>query len=325
MGVPKGAHVRIGLMVGPERRRHAHKVQRLIDDVTDAEKAGFSSVWIPQVPDDFDAMTAAAITGAATERIEIGTAVVALQSRHPVALAQQALSTQAVCDGRFTLGIGPSHHWVISEMMGLPYERPAAVVRSYLDVLEAAGNGPGPVDVENEHFTIHNPLDITDITDNPVLIAALGPVMLRIAGERTDGTILWMADERSIGDYIAPRITAAAESAGRPAPRIVAGVPVCICRDDEVEIARQRADRILAEAEISPNYQRLMDHGDALNVSDILAAGSEAAVMARLRSFADAGVTDLSVRVLPIGEGRDQLLESSRRTREFLSTITPSI
>ena len=317
--------MRIGLMVGPERRRHAQKVPRLVEAVTEAEAAGFSTVWIPQVPDDFDAMTAAAITGARTERIEIGTAVVALQSRHPVALAQQALSTQAVCNGRFTLGIGPSHHWIIHEMMGLPYERPAAVVRSYLDVLDAAFAGPGPVDVENEHFTIHNPLDITDIADNPVLIAALGPVMLRLAGERADGTILWMADERAIGDHIAPRINAAAESAGRPSPRIVAGVPVCLCGDDEVDAARARADRILAEAEISPNYQRLLERGDARNVSDILAAGSESAVMARLRSFADAGVTDLSVRVLPIGEGRDALLESSRRTREFLASISPAI
>lgn len=317
--------MRIGLMVGPERRRHARKVQRLIDDVTFAEEAGFATVWIPQVPDDFDAMTAATLAGMSTERVEIGTAVVALQSRHPVALAQQALSTQAVCEGRFTLGIGPSHHWIVNEMMGLPYERPAAVVRSYLDVFDAAFAGPGPVDVENEHFSIHNPLDITDISTNPVLIAALGPVMLRLAGERADGTILWMADERAIGDHIAPRINAAAESAGRAAPRIVAGVPVCLCRDDEVDTAKARADRILAEAEISPNYQRLLDRGDARNVSDILAAGSEEAVLARLRSFADAGVTDLSVRVMPIGEGRDELLASSRRIREFLSTITPEI
>jgi F420-dependent oxidoreductase-like protein len=312
-------------MVGPERRRHAQKVQRLIDDVVAAEQAGFATVWIPQVPDDFDAMTAATVTGAQTERIEIGTAVVALQSRHPVALAQQALSTQAVCEGRFTLGIGPSHHWIIEEMMGLPYERPAAVVRSYLDVLDAAFAGPGRVDVENEHFAVHNPLDITDIDTNPVLVAALGPVMLRLAGERTDGTILWMADERAIGDHIAPRINAAAESAGRPTPRIVAGVPVCLCSDSDVDAAGARADRILAEAEISPNYQALLDRGDARNVSDILAAGSEEAVMARLRSFADAGVTDLSVRVLPIGEGRDELIASSQRTREFLASITPEI
>ena len=320
------AHLmRIGLMVGPERRRHAAKVQRLIDDVRWAEEAGFATAWIPQIPDEFDAMTAVAVTGMSTTTIEIGTAIVPVQSRHPVALAQQALSTQAVCEGRFTLGLGPSHHWVIDDMMGLPYERPAALVRSYLDVLDAALDGPGPVDVENEHFTVHNPLDITEISPTPVLLAALGPVMLRLAGERSDGTILWMADERAIGSHVAPRINVAAEAAGRPAPRIVAGVPVCLCAADEVDEARTRADRILAEAEISPNYQRLMDQGDARNVSDILAAGTEEQVLARLGSFADAGVTDLSIRVVPIGDGREQLLESSRRTRDFLSSITPEI
>lgn len=317
--------MRIGLMVGPERRRHDQKVTRLRDDITWAEAAGFATVWIPQIPDEFDAMTAVTIGGLHTDRIELGTAVVALQTRHPIALAQQALSTQSVCEGRFTLGIGPSHHWIVSDMLGLAYDRPAALVRSYLDVLDEAFGGPGPVDVENEHFTIHNPLDVTDITDNPVLLAALGPVMLRVAGERTDGTILWMADERAIGDHVAPRITAAADSAGRRAPRIVAGVPVCVCLQDEVDDARSRADRILAEAELSPNYQRLMEHGDAANVSDILAAGPEEAVLSRLRSYADAGVTDLSVRVLPIGQGRDELLESSRRTREFLAGIVPEL
>jgi alkanesulfonate monooxygenase SsuD/methylene tetrahydromethanopterin reductase-like flavin-dependent oxidoreductase (luciferase family) len=154
-----------------------------------------------------------------------------------------------------------------------------------------------------------------------VLIAALGPIMLRIAGERTDGTILWLADERAIAGHIAPRITRAAEAAGRPAPRIVAGIPVCLCRDDEVDTAVDRANRLLSEAEVSPNYQRLLDQGDARSVGDILAAGSEAAIEKRLRAFADAGVTDVSVRVVPIGDGRDERLASMRRTRELLGSL----
>ena len=96
-----------------------------------------------------------------------------------------------------------------------------------------------------------------------MLIAALGPVMLRLAGERTDGTILWLADERAIGSHVAPAITAAAEGAGRRPPRIVAGVPICLCRDDEVELAVNRTNRILSESEVSPNYQKLLDRGDA--------------------------------------------------------------
>jgi F420-dependent oxidoreductase-like protein len=284
-----------------------------------------ASVWIPQIPDDFDALTAAALIGAETRRIEIGTAVVPVQPRHPIALAQQALSTQAVCAGRLSLGLGVSHHWIIDDMLGLPYARPVATMRAYLDVLDRAFAGPGKVDVENEMFRVHNPLDITDIAPTPVLIAALGPAMLRLAGERTAGTILWMADERAVGSHVAPHLTRAAEAAGRPPPRIVAGIPVCVCGDDEVDAAVARTNRILAEAEVSPNYQRLLEHGDARNVGDILAAGSEASIEKRLRAFADAGVTDVSVRVVPIGEGREELLASSRRTREYLASLRGSL
>jgi F420-dependent oxidoreductase-like protein len=313
--------MRIGVMVGPERGRYATKVDRMLADARWAEEAGLASVWIPQVPDDFDALTAAALIGASTERIEIGTAVVPVQPRHPIALAQQVLSTQAVCGGRLTLGLGVSHHWVIDEMLGLPYDRPLSTLRSYLDVLDQALAGPGLVEVDNDDFTIRNPLDITDVTPTPVMIAALGPKMLRLAGERTDGTILWLADERAIASHIAPTLAAAAESAGRTAPRVVAGVPVCLCGDDEVDAAVARARRVLSEAEISPNYKALLSHGDARDVGDILAAGSEASIEKRLQAFADAGATDVSVRVVPIGNGRDELIASSKRTRAYLASL----
>jgi len=313
--------MRIGVMLGPERGRYGTKVERLRADARWAEDAGLASVWIPQIPDDFDALTAAAVVGIETSRIEIGTAVVPVQPRHPIALAQQALSVQAVCEGRLALGLGVSHHWVIDEMLGLPYERPMQTIRAQLDVLDQALAGPGPVDVENEMYRIHNPLDITDLPPTPVLIAALGPLMLRLAGERTDGTILWMADEKAIGGHIAPAITAAAEAAGRSAPRIVAGIPVCLCAEHEVDAAVARTNRILAEAEVSPNYQKLLERGDARNVGDILAAGTEAMIEKRLQSFADAGVTDVSVRVVPIGQGRDELIASSTRSRAYLASL----
>jgi hypothetical protein len=100
---------------------------------------------------------------------------------------------------------------------------------------------------------------------------------------------------------------------------------VCLCRDQEVDAAVERTNRILAEAEVSPNYQRLLDHGDARNVGDILAAGGEAAIEKRLRSFADAGVTDVSVRVVPLGDDRDERLASLRRTRDLLGSLTASL
>jgi len=312
-------------MVGPERGRYPTKIERMLADARWAEGAGLASLWIPQIPDDFDALTAAALIGMRTSTIEIGTAVVPVQPRHPIALAHQALSTQAVCGGRLTLGLGVSHHWVIDEMLGLPYERPAATMRAYLDVLDAALAGPGPVDVENEMFHIHNPIDITDIAPTSVMIAALGPVMLRLAGGRADGTILWLADERAIGSHIAPTIAAAAAAAGRRPPRIIAGVPVCLCRDDEVDVAVSRANRVLSESEVSPNYQNLLDLGDARSVGDILAAGSETSIGHRLQSFADAGATDVSLRIVPIGETRDEKLASSRRTREYVASLAGSI
>jgi hypothetical protein len=163
------------------------------------------------------------------------------------------------------------------------------------------------------------------VTALPVLIAALGPVMLALAGERAAGTVLWMADERAVAEHVVPRITKAAGDAGRPAPRIVAGIPVCLCRPSEVEAARERANRIFGEADVSPNYKRLLDYGDANDIGDLCAAGDEAAIAARFRRFADAGVTDLSVRLLPIGEGRDELIASKHRTRDLLAGLAQDL
>ena len=316
--------MRIGLQTGPERGRYREKVARLIAAAQAAEAAGFDSVWVPQIPDEFDALTALALMGHATSRIELGTAVMPIQSRHPVAMAQQALSTQAACGGRLALGLGPSHHWIVSDMFGLPYDRPAAQMRDYVDVLDVALAGPGPVDVENDSYRVHNPLDITDLK-TPILIAALGPVMLKLAGERAAGTILWMADERAIADHIVPKITKAAEEAGRPAPRVVAGVPVTLCSNEDVDAVRSWANKALGHAEYSPNYQRLLEHGESSDVGDMCAAGDEAAVLARLRSFRDAGTTDLAARVLPYGADRAARIESRERTEQFLATAASEL
>ena len=175
-------------------------------------------------------------------------------------------------------------------------------MRNYLEVLNAAFAGPGPVDVENDDYRVHNPLDVTDIVPTPILLAALAPVMLRIAGELASGTILWMADERAIGEHVAPAHHEG--GGGGRAGRRRASWPASRSRcaaNDEVDAARAWANQALGHAEYSPNYQRLLEHGDATDVGDLLAAGDESAVVDRLRSFRDAGVTDLAVRVLPLG------------------------
>ncbi|BBX69100.1 LLM class F420-dependent oxidoreductase [Mycolicibacterium psychrotolerans] len=317
--------MRLGVMIGAERGDMARKVAKLVSDIQWAESAGLDTAWMPQVPNDFDCLTMVALMAAHTTRIELGTAVVPLQAQHPVALARQALSVHAMASGRLALGVGPSHHWIVRDMLGLPYDKPAAYTRDYLEVLDAALAGPGDVDVENASFTVHNPTALAADTPLPVLVAALGPVMLQIAGERADGTVLWMADEKAIGEHIAPKITKAAADAGRPAPRIVAGIPVCLCANSEIDAAKERANRILAEAETSPNYQRLLDRGDARTVGDLCAAGDMEQILRRFRMFADAGVTDLSVRLLPIGDTRDELVASKYRTRDVIAELAKAV
>ncbi|MCV7153631.1 TIGR03564 family F420-dependent LLM class oxidoreductase [Mycolicibacterium pyrenivorans] len=318
--------MRIGIMVGSDRERpRADRLTGLLDDGKAAEGQGFASFWFPQVPGYLDAMTAVALLGQATTTIELGTAVVPIQTRHPLALAQQALTTAAACSGRFALGLGLSHDWIINGQFGLPYDRPVRALRDHLQVISAAFAGPGTVDVENDGFRVHSPVDVTDIGAPPVLLAALGPTMLRIAGERADGTILWMADERAVGEHVAPRITAAAEAAGRPAPRIVAGVPVAVCAEAEVDEARALASEVLGHAHFSPNYVRLLEHGDAEDIGDTMAAGSETTVADRLRSHRDSGVTDFAARIVPLGNDPEARRASRRRTQEFLASIRSTL
>jgi F420-dependent oxidoreductase-like protein len=317
--------MRLGVMIGAERGDMARKVAKLIADIEWADAAGLDTAWMPQVPDDFDLLTMVALMACHSTRIELGTAVVPLQAQHPIALARQALSVNAISGGRLALGVGPSHHWIIRDMLGLPYDKPAAYTRDYLEVLNAALSGPGPVDVENDTFTVHNPTALGAEPMMPVLVAALGPVMLQIAGEHADGTSLWMADEKAIAEHIAPKINKAAAEAGKPAPRVVAGIPVTLCANSEIEAAKERANRILAEAETSPNYQRLLDRGSARDVGDLCAAGDEESILKRFKQFADAGVTDLSVRLLPIGANRDELIASKRRTREVIAELAKEI
>lgn len=318
--------MRIGLMIGSDADRpRSERLAGMVEDARLADDQGYTSYWVPQIPGYLDAMTLVTLIGQATNSIELGTAVMPVQTRHPVAMAQQALTTQAACGGRFTLGIGASHHWIVTDQLGLPYERPARLVRDYLEVLETAMEAPGMVDVANDSFKVHSPVDVIDGGSGRVVVAALGPVMLRTAGELASGTILWMADERAVSDHVVPLLTKAAEGAGRPQPRVIACVPVALCPNDEVDRAREIASSMLGHAELSPNYLRLLEHGDADDVGDVMAAGDEAAVVARLERFRDAGVTDLAARVVPYGKDPESRAASKRRTQEFVASLCPTL
>jgi F420-dependent oxidoreductase-like protein len=284
------------------------------------EENGFTSAWVPQIPWSLDALTALTLAATVTERIELGTAVIPTYPRHPLALAQQALSVQAASSGRLALGIGPSHTVVVENMHGLSYAKPYSHTVEYLEVLERAFAGPGQVHFEGEEFRVNALLDVPGGTPVPVLIAALAPKMLRLAGSRTQGTITWMADERSIEEYIVPRLVDAAMEAGRGTPRVVAGLPLAVC--DDADEGRARAARLFSVYGAIPTYQRILATGDATDPSEVCVVGTESQVRMRLEAFRDAGVTDLAAATFAVGDDR---VASLRRTHELLASLAPEL
>jgi F420-dependent oxidoreductase-like protein len=284
----------------------------------DAEAAGFASGWVPHIPWSHDALTALAIAGAATSTIELGTGVVPTYSRHPLGMAQQALSTQAACGGRLALGIGPSHQSVIEGMYGLSYDKPARHTREYVEVLRSAFAGTGVCSYQGEVFHVQAMFKVPEAQPVPILVAALAPLMLKLAGELTDGTLLWMADVRAVGEYVVPRITKAAADAGRPAPRVLGGLPIALADPDA---ARERAAKVFAAYGNIPTYRRMLDRGDATDPADVVLAGDEAAIEQRLRAYADAGLTEVVCVPFGVGDGEAERAASTTRTTELLADL----
>jgi F420-dependent oxidoreductase-like protein len=301
--------VRIGILFGGSRSEIV--LDELVRDTRDVEQRGFSTVWVPNVF-GHDAITSAAILGRETREIEIGTAVVPTQPRHPVAMAQQALTAGAACDGRFTLGIGLSHPAVIEFMFGLSYARKAKHMREYLAVLGPLLRGEA-VDFEGEEFRVRCALGVPGAGQVPLVIAALGSQMLGLAGHETDGTILWMAGVRTIESHIVPRVRAAAREAGRPAPRVIAGMHICLTsKPDEVKARLAKALSMYGQM---PSYRAMLDIEGTEQPENLALIGDEAALdeaMARLR---DIGVTDFEASIF----ARDA--EDEARTLDYLEGV----
>ena len=226
--------MRIGIFAGSTPAT-SFDLKGLIAFAQDVEARGFESLWLPNIF-GLDGVGACAIVGWETARIELGTAVTPSYPRHPAALAQQAITTQLACDGRFALGIGLSHKLVIEDMFGMSYDKPAHHMSEYLQIIGPLLRGEA-ADFAGDQLSAHLQLEITD-TRVPLLVAALGPAMLKLAGQYTDGTSLWMTGAKTIAAHIVPLISAAAAEAGRPAPRIVCGMPICLTSD--VPAYRQR-------------------------------------------------------------------------------------
>ena len=263
-----------------------------LDAMEAVAAAGLDTVWVPQNY-GIESLTLIAAAGSRVPDIELGTAVVPTFSRHPLTLASQALTAQAACGGRLTLGIGPSHQRATEGFMGIPYHRPARHTREYLTVLQAFLD-TGGVEFSGELITantLNGPHPVADAAPIPVLVSALAPAMLRLTGELADGTITWMATAGVLGDRIVPSINAAAGAAGRPDPRVIAGLPVCITSDPGG--ARQRAADLFGIYSTRPAYRRLLDEAGVKGPEDVALVGDEEEVARSLAALADAGVTDL--------------------------------
>ncbi len=285
-------------------------LNRLRDQLRRAADDGFASAWVSNIF-GLDALTALAVAGSQVPGIELGTAVVPTYPRHPAVLAQQALTTATAVDGRLTLGIGLSHKIVIDDMYGYSFDRPARHMSEYLSVLLPLLDGQ-QVAFEGETLRAGIGLSTPRPGRVPVLLAALGPQMLRLAGERTDGTVLWMTGPATVRDYIVPTITQAAEESGRPSPRVVCLLPVCVT--DDPDGARARANRVFAIYGQLPSYRAMLDREGAEEPGDIALIGDEQTVAGKIGILEESGVTDFVAAQFSRGD-------DAERTRALLKSL----
>ena len=301
--------MRIGLTGG------GSSADRIVQQAIDAEADGFTSLWFASAVFG-DPLVPMAMAGKATKTIELGTSVLQTYTCHPVLQANRAAATAAAMERPgFTLGIGPSHHTVIENVFGLSYAGVGAHTEEYVDVLAPLLRGEG-VSHQGTYFNVQIPTVSAPPQPVDLMISALAPRLLRVAGEATSGTILWMGNARAIDVHVAPKINAAAAAGGRPAPRIVAGLPVAV--HDDVAEARAKAAKDFANYGVLPNYRRILDIGGAAGPADAAIVGDETSVTAQIQALFDAGATDVWAAPFPVGDDRSA---SRQRTRALLREL----
>ncbi|HUY48066.1 MAG TPA: LLM class F420-dependent oxidoreductase [Streptosporangiaceae bacterium] len=288
----------------------ADAIARVRGELQRAADEGFASAWINNIF-GLDALTTLAVAGSGVPGIELGAAVVPSYPRHPAALAQQALTVAAATGGRLTLGIGTSHRIVIEDMFGYRFDKPVQHTREYLSILRPLLHGQ-PASFQGEMLSANVTLTTPAPLPVPVLLAALGPRMLRLAAELAEGTVLWMTGPVTVREHIVPTITAAAREAGRPSPRVVCILPVCVTSDPDA--ARAAAAKVFAIYGQLPSYRAMLDREGAAGPADVALVGDESAVAGQIAGLADAGVTDFVAG--EFGRGDEAV-----RTRELLRSL----
>ena len=276
--------MRIGVMFDTEV-----PFDEMAAQVASLRDAGIQTAWSSQIF-GYDALTAIGAIGREVTGIDFGTAVVPTYPRHPVMLAGQALTVQAATDGRLTLGIGLSHQIVIENVFGQSFERPARHMREYLSILVPLLDGEQVTFAgETLRASTFGPLQIAAPAP-PVLVAALGDTMLKLAGRLASGTVTWMTGPATVESHVIPTIRAAAAAAGRPEPRIGVGLPVCVT--DDADAARAKASEVFAIYGHLPSYRAMLDREGAGGPADVAIVGSEAEVKDQVSRLAAIGATD---------------------------------
>jgi 5,10-methylenetetrahydromethanopterin reductase len=301
--------MKIGLMLGATEGADG-TIDGVVAAAKRSEAAGFSSLWMANIF-GLDAINTLALVGRETVKIELGTAVVPTYPRHPVAIAQQALTTQAASRGRFALGIGLSHKIVIEDMLGFSYDKPAKHMREYLQVLAPLLRGE-PVSFKGEQYRVNAGLQVPGATRVQLLVAALGPAMLKLTGELADGTITWMTGPKTIANHIVPGLREGTKAAKKPASRVVAGFPIVVTR--KVDEAREKIGKQLMIYGQLPSYRAMLDREGLAGPAEIALVGDEAELRKGMARLADAGVTDFSAAIANVEEG------AVERTLAFLGS-----
>ena len=283
----------------------------LTDDIASAEEDNFASYWLAQTG-GVDALTVFAAHGNTGSAMQLGTAVIPTWTTHPQVLAGQALTTQAAVNGRLVLGLGLAHEPSVTGRWKMTWERPVRQMMDFLDVLQPLLN-EGTVNHEGYFWSYEGEIPLLEGPTPKVMIAALGDQMLKLAGARTDGTILWCVGAKTIADHIAPAINDAAEKAGRPQPSIVCSIPVWVT--DDPAPARDFLAQILSVYAELPSYRRMLDIEGLHGLGELSLVGTEAEVTERIAEIAASGATDFTA--VPMGGNPDEVA----RTREILRIV----
>jgi F420-dependent oxidoreductase-like protein len=295
--------MRIGVMVDASAPGGGSaSVEHLIGQVGARANDGLDSGWFSNVF-GVDALTMIALAGRAVPGIELGTSVVPIFTRHPMAMAQQALTTQAAAQGRLTLGLGTSHKVVVEQRWGLSFDHAVEYMREYLAIVQPLLRGEA-VNFAGRRLRCEGQLVVPGVPAPSVMLAALGPAMLRLCGEMTEGTLTWLAGPKTIASHIAPLLNEAAAAAGRPRPRIVVGLPLCVT--DDIDSAKARAARIYERYGQLPSYRAMLDREGAAGPADVAIVGSESEVEQQLATLEKAGATDFCGQVFGSAEQKER-------------------